>query len=67
MCDTNCACGGNGGSNACNLPLAIASVPMQKFRKLYQPDQGWRRGTIFAELDLPFKGRSQESEGCRYE
>lgn len=61
MCGTNCD------TSTCNLPLAIASVPMQKFRKLYQPDYGWRRGTIFSELDLPFKGKSEESEGCRYE
>ena len=35
-------------------PLAIASVPMQQFRGVYTPAQGWPRGTIFAELELPF-------------
>ncbi len=34
--------------------LAIASVPMQQFRGVYTPAQGWPRGTIFAELELPF-------------
>lgn len=36
------------------LQLAIASVPMQPFRGVYTPAQGWPRGTIFEELDLPF-------------
>lgn len=34
--------------------LAIASVPVQQFRGVYTPAQGWPRGTIFEELDLPF-------------
>lgn len=36
------------------LQLAIASVPMQPFRGVYNPAEGWPRGTIFSELDLPF-------------
>ncbi len=36
------------------LQLAIASVPMQTFRGVYNPAEGWPRGTIFAELELPF-------------
>lgn len=38
------------------LPLAMAYVPMQKWRQIYEKDKGIIRGTIFAELDLPFKG-----------
>lgn len=34
--------------------LAIASVPMQQFRGVYTPAEGWPRGTIFEELELPF-------------
>ena len=34
--------------------LAIASVPIQQFRGIYTPAQGWPRGTIFQELELPF-------------
>ncbi|MBQ1252301.1 MAG: spore coat associated protein CotJA [Firmicutes bacterium] len=37
-------------------PLAMAYVPMQKFTNLYGAAEGFRRGTLFKELDLPFKG-----------
>lgn len=37
-------------------PLALASVPMQKFEKLYPPAMALARGTLFSALDLPFKG-----------
>lgn len=50
----------NGGecntSHADMLPLAMAYVPMQKWREIYEKDKGIMRGTIFAELDMPFKG-----------
>ena len=36
------------------MQLAIASVPMQQFRGVCTPAQGWPRGTIFEELELPF-------------
>lgn len=47
-----------GGSNEyeCNLALAIATVPMQKWRLTYSPEKALREGTMFAELNLPFKG-----------
>ena len=38
------------------LSLAMAYVPWQRFRKLYEPDVGFNRGTLFEELDLPFIG-----------
>ena len=38
------------------FPLAMAYVPMQKFTNLYGAAEGFRRGTLFKELDLPFKG-----------
>lgn len=38
------------------LPLAMAYVPFQKWRKVYDASAGLARGTIFEELDLPFYG-----------
>lgn len=40
-----------------DLPLAMAYVPFQKWRKLYDPQTALKRGTIFEELDLPYIGR----------
>ncbi|MBS6865655.1 MAG: spore coat associated protein CotJA [Ruthenibacterium sp.] len=36
------------------LPLAIATVPMQRFEKLYPLEKALQRGTLFQALDLPF-------------
>ncbi len=36
------------------LPLAMAYVPRQKWRNAYSPEEALSRGTLFAELDLPF-------------
>ena len=52
-------------SDACNinrscidtLPLAMAYVPMQKWKNVYANDVALNRGTLFPELDLPFTGR----------
>lgn len=38
------------------LPLAMAYVPWQCWGETYKPAEGWDRGTIFPELDLPFLG-----------
>lgn len=38
------------------LPLAMCYVPMQQWRNIYPLDKALERATIFAELDLPFKG-----------
>ncbi len=45
------------------ITLAMAYVPMQEFTDIYEPEQGLSRGTIFAELDLPFMGKGD----CRRE
>ena len=42
------------------LPLAMAYVPWQEWRKIYDVCEGFHRGTIFEELDLPFRGKG----GC---
>lgn len=38
-------------------PLAMAYVPIQKFRNLYDPAKALEQGTLFKELDLPYLGR----------
>lgn len=43
----------------CECPaLAMAYVPMQKWRNVYESEVGFHRGTIFAELDKPFIGEA---------
>ena len=50
-------------------PLAIASVPVQSWGELYGLEEGFRRGTIFPELDMPFYAAEPEqgegSYSCR--
>lgn len=43
------------------MPIAMAYVPWQKWRKLYEAEKGFCRGTIFEELDKPFRGTG----GCQ--
>lgn len=38
------------------MPLAMAYVPWQTWRKIYDAEKGFCRGTIFEELDKPFRG-----------
>ena len=43
-----------------NFPIGMGYVPMQQWRQTYSLEQGFSRGTIFPELDLPFiMGRCQ--------
>lgn len=37
-----------------SYPVAMGYVPMQQWRQTYSIDDGFMRGTIFPELDLPF-------------
>ena len=37
-------------------PAAMAYVPWQSFWEIYEPEDAFAAGTIFAELDLPFLG-----------
>ncbi len=48
-------------------PLAMVYAARQEFRNLYDCAQGLERGTIFAELDLPFYKTpcNNRKEGCR--
>ena len=43
------------------LPLAIASVPMQRFEELYPLDTALEMGTMFRALHLPFEPKEA---GC---
>lgn len=36
--------------------VGMAYVPMQRWRDIYEPEKALSRGTIFAELDMPFLG-----------
>ena len=47
-------------------PLASVFSPLQSFDKLFDMDTALHRGTVFAELDLPFMGESVYKGGnCR--
>jgi len=52
-------------NNSCieNLPLAMAYVPMQKWKTVYTNDVALNRGTLFPELDLPFTGHGGMKHG----
>ena len=39
-----------------HMPIAMAYVPWQTWRNVYDAEKGLCRGTIFQELDLPFCG-----------
>lgn len=39
-----------------HLPLAMAYVPMQSWCDVYELQVGFRKGTMFPELDKPFYG-----------
>lgn len=40
-----------------NKPIAMAYVPWQTWRDLYDTEKGFQCGTIFQELNLPFLGK----------
>ncbi len=47
----------SGDKNSLFAPsLAMAYVPLQQYRELYDYDYALQAGTIFKELDLPFYG-----------
>ncbi len=41
-----------------DFPVAMAYVRWQKLERMYPPEEAFRRGTLFPELDKPFCGRS---------
>ena len=40
----------------CAPSLAMAYVPLQKYREIFSAEEGYCKGTIFKELYKPFKG-----------
>ena len=52
---TDVPCPENDAATLHDKPLAYAYVPIQRWRMLYAPDQGLKRGTIFEELDMPME------------
>lgn len=42
-----------------DMPIAMAYVPWQQWRKIYEPKDALKRGTIFKELDLPFEAAKE--------
>lgn len=42
-----------------DMPIGMAYVPNQVWRDIYENGKGLMRGTIFAELDKPFKGANK--------
>ena len=41
----------------CNMPIAMAYVPWQIWRDIYDAEKGFACGTIFQELNKPFLGK----------
>lgn len=39
-----------------HISLAMMYVPFQRFENLYEPEKALERGTLFADLDMPFYG-----------
>lgn len=49
-----------------NYPLASVYAPLQNFDDLYDKETALEKGTVFAELDIPFMGESvYKGGGCR--
>ena len=46
-------CGRESATAMDDLPLGYAYVPIQKWRRLYSPEEALSRGTMFEELDKP--------------
>ena len=49
----NCNCHPNPSADA-GLVLARATVPMQPWETIYNPEKALKQGTIFPNLDKPF-------------
>ncbi len=39
------------------MPVAMAYVPWQQWQNIYEICRGFERGTIFEDLDKPFRGK----------
>ncbi|MCL2323165.1 MAG: spore coat associated protein CotJA [Oscillospiraceae bacterium] len=43
-----------------NVELAQAYVPFQKMNRLFSPEEGLRKGTIFPELYKPYRPHKKQ-------
>lgn len=55
MDDNGCGCRMMNNTDM-DMVVGMAYVPLQKWKKLFDPDKGWNEGTIFPELRYPFYG-----------
>lgn len=46
-----------------DVTLAMAYVPVQPWGKLYEPEVGFHRGTLYRDLDFPFIGEEALPRG----
>lgn len=56
-CDAHAAFG------RCTFPHAMVYTPMQTFDNIYDPESALHAGTIFHDLNLPFRGMSVAKGG----
>jgi outer membrane biosynthesis protein TonB len=49
--------------DSCVCVPAMICLSKQKWRELYEAEQGFSRGTLFSELDLPFIGEGDCKRG----
>ena len=68
-CEQNTRNYDNGDNRSWGLegyPLASVFAPLQKFENVYEMEKAICRGTMFADLDLPFEGTTVQKGGnCR--
>ena len=62
-CAFDCTSGACGGWGLVNHPVAMVYSPCQAWRDAYAHDVALSRGTMFAELDLPFEAAGHK-RGC---
>ena len=63
---SNGSCADNSKWGVREHPLSMVYSPLQEFDNLYDLDTALKQGTLFAELDLPFMGRTiQKGGNCR--
>ncbi len=56
-------CGG--GNCVDDFPLAMAYVPMQEWRELFDPEEALAHGTLFKELIFPWYPTNCRGRECR--
>lgn len=55
--ETDCGCVPSRQDPIEGMSLAMAYVPWQDYKDVCSEEEGWRAGTIFAQLDLDFMAR----------